>query len=106
MMPQTRHFRSMLVVMLVIFKGLIHCDFFSTWDHFDVDFKSSAVAGTQLCCALDPPRQAEGLRMAYRVLYPNLRSLPYFLMISFPNILILPDNPPEWLPRSRHRART
>ena len=27
--------------------------FSSTWDHIDVDFKSSAVAGTQLCCALD-----------------------------------------------------
>ena len=31
----------------------------------------SAVAGTQLCCALDPPRQALCLRMAYRVPYPN-----------------------------------
>ena len=30
----------------------------------------SAVAGTQLCCALDPPRQALGLRMAYRVPLP------------------------------------
>ena len=27
--------------------------FSSTWDHIDVDFRSSAVAGTQLCCALD-----------------------------------------------------
>ena len=38
-------------------------------------FCSSAVADTQLCCALDPPRQALCLRMAYGVLYPNL--LPY-----------------------------
>ena len=30
----------------------------------------SAVAGTQLCCALDPPRQALGLRMAYGVPLP------------------------------------
>ena len=30
----------------------------------------SAVAGTQLCCALDPPRQAYGLRMAYGVPLP------------------------------------
>ena len=45
---------------------------------------SSAVAGTQLCCALDPPRQAVGLRMAYGVIYPNL--LPYlpFLLIILP----------------------
>ena len=35
---------------------------------------SSAVAGTQLCCALDPPRQALCLRMAYRVPYSNLLS--------------------------------
>ena len=32
----------------------------------------SAVADTQLRFALDPPRQALGLRMAYRVPYPNL----------------------------------
>ena len=38
-------------------------------------------------------RQAFGLRMAYRVRYPNLLCLLYFLMIAFPNILILPDNP-------------
>ena len=37
---------------------------------------SSAVAGTQLCCALDPPRQALCLRMAYRVPYSNLLSYP------------------------------
>ena len=36
-----------------------------------VTFRLSAVAGTQLCCALDPPRQALCLRMAYRVPYPN-----------------------------------
>ena len=34
---------------------------------------------------------------------PGFPSFPYFLIISFPNILILPDNPPEWPPRSRHR---
>ena len=32
-----------------------------------VTFRFSAVAGTQLCCALDPPRQALCLRLAYRV---------------------------------------
>ena len=37
----------------VDFKKLIHCDFSSIWYYFDVDFKSSTVAGTQLCCALD-----------------------------------------------------
>ena len=30
-------------------------------------FRFGAVAGTQLCCVLDPPRQAYGLRMAYGV---------------------------------------
>ena len=44
---------------------------------------SSAVAGTQLCCALDPPRQALCLRMAYRVRYPNL--LLIFLSFSYPS---------------------
>ena len=39
-----------------------------------VTFRLSAVAGTQLCCALDPPRQALCLRMAYRVPYSNLLS--------------------------------
>ena len=34
-------------------------------------FFRGAVAGSQLCCALDPPRQALCLRMAYRVPYPN-----------------------------------
>ena len=35
---------------------------------------------------------------------PGFPSLPYFLIISFPNILILPDNPPEWPLRPRHRG--
>ena len=43
----------------------------------------SAVAGTQLCCALDPPRQALCLRMAYRVPYPN--HLLTFLSFSYPS---------------------
>ena len=42
---------------------------------------------------LDPPRQALCLRMAYRVPYPNLLSLPQFLMISFPNNPNNPNNP-------------
>ena len=50
---------------------------------------SSAVAGTQLCCALDPPRQAMCLRMAYRVPYPNLPSHLPFLLISFLTFLFL-----------------
>ena len=53
---------------------------------------------------LDPPRQALCLRMAYGVPYPNLLSLPYFLMISFSNILILPESFLEWPLRLRHRA--
>ena len=46
--------------------------------HFLYDFRdsfglirASAVAGSPLCGALDPPRQALCLRMAYRVPYPN-----------------------------------
>ena len=48
-----------------------------TWMHVDpltqllCDFLRGAVAGSQLCCAVDPPRQALCLRMAYRVPYPN-----------------------------------
>ena len=58
------------------------------WDRFLVSFSvnipmPSAVAGTQLCCALDPPRQAYGLHMAYRVPYPNVPSHIPFLLISF-----------------------
>ena len=49
---------------------------------------SSAVAGTQLCCALDPPRQALCLRMAYRVRYPNQPAHIPFLLIILTN---LPD---------------
>ena len=56
-------------------------------------FVPRTVAGTRLRRARNPPRQALCLRMAYGVPYPNPLSLPYFLMISFPNILILPDNP-------------
>ena len=41
---------------------------------------------TELCCALDPPRQALGLRMAYRVPYPNQILNPF-------SFLILPYNP-------------
>ena len=33
--------------------------------------RASTVAGSPLCGALDPPRQALCLRMAYRVPYPN-----------------------------------
>ena len=47
----------------------------------NIDF--GAVAGPQLCCALDPPRQAYGLRMAYRVPYPNFPSHLPFLPLSF-----------------------
>ena len=49
---------------------------------------------------------APGRRPAHGVQspIPGFPSFPYFLIISFPNILILPDNPPEWLPRARHRA--
>jgi len=32
---------------------LFNAIFSSTWHHIDVDFQSSAVAGTQLSCALD-----------------------------------------------------
>ena len=46
-------------------------------------FYASAMADTQLCCALDPPRQALCLRMAYRVPYPNL--LLIFLSFSYPS---------------------
>ena len=48
--------------------------------------KVSAVAGSQLCCALDPPRQAEGLRMAYRVPYPKPPAHIPFLLLILPNI--------------------
>ena len=52
------------------------------------DFVSGAVAGSQLCCAVDPPRQALCLRMAYRVPYPNLSAhipfLPHILPYSIP----------------------
>jgi len=65
---------------------------------------SSAVAGTQLCCALRPPRQALCLRMAYGVPYPNLITLPYFLMIPFPNIKILPESFLESPLRTRYRG--
>ena len=45
----------------------------------------SAVAGTQLCCALDPPRQALCLRMAYRVRYPNQPAhIPLLLLMILP----------------------
>ena len=49
---------------------------------------SSAVAGTQLCCALDPPRQAYGLRMAYRVTYVKKTPLLFlwFLMLRILSI--------------------
>ena len=54
--------------------------------------KVSAVAGTQLCCALDPPRQALCLRMAYRVPYPN----KILFLIPFPYAFIYPENPKEY----------
>ena len=63
-----------------------------------------AVAGTQLCCAVGSA--APGLVPAHGVQspLPGFPSLPYFLIISFPNILILPDNPPEWPLLTRHRG--
>ena len=48
-----------------------------------ISLSIGAVAGTQLRCALDPPRQSEGLRLAYRVPYPNL--LLTFLSFSNPS---------------------
>ena len=39
MMPQTLHFGSILLLILGILEGLIHSDFSSTLDNFDVDFK-------------------------------------------------------------------
>ena len=53
MVPQTLHFGTTLVSFFVFFRRLFTALFSSTWDHIDVDFRSSAVAGTQLCCALD-----------------------------------------------------
>ena len=44
-------------------------------------YRPRALAGSQLCCALDPPRHCLCLRMAYRVPYSNPPSLPSFLMI-------------------------
>ena len=46
-------------------------------------FAAGAVAGSQLCCALDPPRQSEGLRLAYRIPYPNHR--PTCLSFLYPS---------------------
>ena len=71
MVPQTFHFGSMLASIFDILASgsqlLCLC-----CDRILVSFKEnfstpSAVAGTQLCCAVDPPRQAYGLRMAYGV---------------------------------------
>ena len=89
--------------------------YFPRWDQYLIP---SAVAGTQLCCALDPPRQAYGLRMAYRVPYPNVPSHLPFLLISFLTFLFLSiylgntqeiqkeilRNPKEGPLRTRHRA--
>ena len=47
---------------------------------------ASAVAGSPLCGALDPPRQALCLRMAYRVPYPNQPAHIPFLLIILPNL--------------------
>ena len=69
------------------------------------------MAGTQLCCVLDPPRQAEGLRMAYRVRYPNLPILHLsFLTSFFSGLYIITSkeilkNPKEGSLRTRHRIR-
>ena len=49
------------------------------------------MAGSQLCCAVDPPRQALCLHMAYRILYPNLLPHLPFLLIIIAN----PNNPKE-----------
>ena len=51
-----------------------------------ITYVLGAVAGTQLCCALDPPRQALCLRMAYRVRYPNQPAHLPFLLIILPNL--------------------
>ena len=55
--------------------------------HFDfnpIKYRSlGAVAGTQVCCAFDPPRQASGLRMAYGVTF--LTFLLILLSFSFPS---------------------
>ena len=75
------------------------------------------MAGTQLHCALDPPRQALCLRMAYRIPYSNL--LLIFLSFSYPSkppfsqdilrIYIITSkeilrNPKEGALRTRHRG--
>ena len=65
---------------------LLHCYFVTLLLCY---FSAGAVAGSQLCCAVDPPRQAYGLRMAYRVPYPNVPSHLPFLLISFLTFLFL-----------------
>ena len=57
------------------------------------DFFKGAVAGSQLCCAVDPPRQALCLRMAYRVPYPNQPAHIPFLLIILPNLPFPQDIP-------------
>ena len=42
-------------------------------------YVAGAVAGTQLCCAVDPPRKALCLRMACKIPYPN----KILILISF-----------------------
>ena len=57
------------------------------WSPPDPYLEARTVAGTRLCRAEDPPRQAGGLRMAYGAPYPNLLSFPFpdsfFLILSF-----------------------
>ena len=48
-----------------------------------LNFRGSTVAGTRLCRAEDPPRQALCLRMAYRVRLPGSPSHLPFLLLSF-----------------------
>ena len=45
-------------------------------------YVAGAVAGTQLCCAVDPPRQALCLRMACRIPHPNKILILMSLYIS------------------------
>ena len=81
------------------------------WMHLDpltqllCDFFRGLVAGSQLCCAVDPPRQALCLRMAYRVPHPNeiLILISFLIFLKMSRKFLKDPNRSPLL--ARHRAQ-